>query len=463
MRCSIVPPYLLQQIADAPGLGRALDPDLVERIRETLQVDAALRDVRSRGGLRMPATATGGWVVHTARNTAELPGTPVRDQDQPESGDEAVDEAWVGIRASLELFRDVYDRASYDDENARVSATVHYQRDYANAFWDGSQLVFGDGDGEIFGRFTRAIDVLGHELSHGVVEFSAGLVYEGQSGALNESVADVFASCMKQRHLGQSAAEGDWLIGAGLLLPRVEGRALRSMAAPGTAYDDPVLGKDPQPDHMDDFVETTDDNGGVHINSGIPNKAFHLAATAIGGSAAQGAGRIWYDALLQVSSDADFATFARATVDAAGDRADTIRSAWEQVGLRLGAPSSGGGGAGGGGRDDEGGESGESGGGSGGDGEGRPVPAERVEVRRSGGFAGRTTAAELALDDDSDERAAEARELVERINFGLGGGQSYPDGYVYAFRVGDRAVSLPEQDLDDDLRRLAQVVLGDEV
>ena len=106
------------------------------------------------------------------------------------------------------------------------------------------------------------------------------------------------------------------------------------MAAPGTAYDDPELGADPQVGHMDDYIETSDDNGGVHLNSGIPNKAFQLAAVAIGGTAIEGAGRVWYDALVggDVSEDADFATFAAATVAAAGQHADAVREAWAQVG-----------------------------------------------------------------------------------------------------------------------------------
>ena len=209
-------------------------------------------------------------------------------------------------------------------------ATVHYQRNYDNAFWNGTQLVFGDGDGQTFDRFTKPVDVLGHELTHAVTEHTAGLVYEGQSGALNESVSDVFASCLKQRLLGQDAVAGDWLIGAGLFLPGVQARALRDMAHPGTAYDDPVLGKDPQPDHMDGYIDTTDDHGGVHLNSGIPNRAFQLAATAIGGSSAEGAGRIWYAALTGgLSSRADFATFAAATVAAAGEHAEQVEEAWE--------------------------------------------------------------------------------------------------------------------------------------
>ena len=91
-------------------------------------------------------------------------------------------------------------------------------------------------------RFTRPVDVLGHELTHAVTEFSAGLRYRDQPGALNESVSDVFGSCLKQWLLGQTVDQADWLVGAGLFLPGVNARGLRDMANPGTAYDDPVLG-----------------------------------------------------------------------------------------------------------------------------------------------------------------------------------------------------------------------------
>jgi Zn-dependent metalloprotease len=183
-------------------------------------------------------------------------------------------------------------------------------------------MVFGDGDGTVFNRFTIAVDVIGHELTHGVTQFTAGLDYQGQSGALNESVSDVFGSLVKQRSLGQSAGQADWLIGAGLFTPEVHGVALRSMKAPGTAYDDPQLGKDPQPATMSGYVETSDDNGGVHTNSGIPNHAFYLAATAIGGNAWEGAGQVWDDVLTggSLPHDVDFATFAEATMAAAKAR-----------------------------------------------------------------------------------------------------------------------------------------------
>jgi Zn-dependent metalloprotease len=202
-------------------------------------------------------------------------------------------------------------------------------------------MVFGDGDGQIFGRFTQSLDVIGHELTHGVTQYEAGLDYQGQSGALNEHMSDVFGSLVKQFTLGQTAKKADWLIGAGLWAKGVKGVALRSMKAPGTAYDDPRIGKDPQPAHMDGYVDTQDDNGGVHINSGIPNHAFYLAAIGFGGKAWLKAGKVWYSALTQtLRRDADFMVAAAATVDAAGTEfgnkgASVVRTAWNKVGIEV--------------------------------------------------------------------------------------------------------------------------------
>ena len=203
-------------------------------------------------------------------------------------------------------------------------------------------MVFGDGDGTIFNRFTIAIDVTGHELTHGVTGATAALEYHDQPGALNESVSDVFGSLVKQRSLGQTAAQADWLIGAGLWAAGINSVALRSMKAPGTAYNDPLIGKDPQPDHMSRYVNTTSDQGGVHTNSGIPNKAFYLAAIAIGGNSWDVAGNIWYQTLLdsRLSPAAQFQDFANLTADNANQtygasaEAAVVR-AWHDVGMML--------------------------------------------------------------------------------------------------------------------------------
>ncbi len=333
--CHIVPPYLLETIARR-GTER-------QRALATRSLGLDLLHRAGRAGPLAPATAAEAGAQRTVSSsdgTETLPGRTVRAEGDDPSGDPAVDEAYDGLGETYHLYLDVYRRRSVDDAGLPLPATVHYGQDYDNAFWNGERMVFGDGDGELFRRFTIAVDVIGHELTHAVTEQTAGLVYQGQSGALNESVSDVFGSLVKQRVLGQDAGEADWLIGAGLFTDQVEGVALRSMKAPGTAYDDDVLGKDPQPSHLRDLVETTADNGGVHLNSGIPNHAFYLAATAIGGPAWEVTGRIWYDTLVSGTLDraADFAAFAAATVRTARDRSgaaaeQAVRSAWEAVGV----------------------------------------------------------------------------------------------------------------------------------
>ena len=210
-------------------------------------------------------------------------------------------------------FEAEFGRRSIDGRGGTVSITVHYGRDYDNAFWDGIQLVFGDGDGQIFERFTKPMDVMAHEFTHGVTQFTVGLAYQDQPGALNESISDVFASMAKQRALGQTAAEADWLIGEGLFTSAINAKALRSMKEPGTAYDDPQIGRDLQVGSMADYVYTDDDSGGVHINSGIPNRAFVLAALDIGGASWEKAGQVWYDTLVhgELSAQASFGSFAQ--------------------------------------------------------------------------------------------------------------------------------------------------------
>jgi Zn-dependent metalloprotease len=204
-------------------------------------------------------------------------------------------------------------------------------------------MVYGDGDGEIFERFTKSIDVIGHELTHGVTQYEAALEYEGQAGALNESFSDVFGSLVKQYALKQKADKADWLIGPGLFTNKIKGIALRSMKEPGSAYNDPIIGKDPQPGHMKNYVKTTSDNGGVHINSGIPNRAFYLAAMELGGYAWEKAGRIWYITLTErLRERSDFQKAANLTFAAAGslydknsDEQNAVKKAWDLVGIKI--------------------------------------------------------------------------------------------------------------------------------
>jgi len=268
----------------------------------------------------------------------------VRKEGEPESGDVSADEAYDGLGHTHRLYAEVFGRNSIDGRGLPLDATVHFGKLYDNAFWDGRQMVFGDGDGEVFERFTRSLSVIGHELTHGVTQHTAGMAYRNQAGALNESMSDVFGALVEQYSKQESAKEASWLIGEGLFTAQVEGSALRSLRAPGTAYDDDVLGKDPQPDSMDSYVRTSADNGGVHINSGIPNRAFYLTADSLGGNAWDAPGRIWYNTLTggTMPATATFSVFARATAASAVElfgtgspEHDAVRQAWETVKVKL--------------------------------------------------------------------------------------------------------------------------------
>jgi Zn-dependent metalloprotease len=288
-------------------------------------------------------------IIYDAANGSDLPGQQVRGEGDPATGDAAVDEAYDGSGATYDLYQEMYERNSIDGNGMRLDSTVHYEQGYDNAFWNGQQMVYGDGDEDLpeeerlFNRFTIAIDIIGHELTHGVTQHEARLIYWGQPGALNESFSDVFGSLVKQRALNQTADEADWLIGEGLFTPNVTGHGIRSMEAPGTAYDDPVLGKDPQPAHMRDYVDTIDDNGGVHINSGIPNHAFYVAAKEIGGRAWEKAGQIWYVTLRdKLQAKSNFQDAVRLTFQVAGElygvgslEQQAVRTGWVEVGLDV--------------------------------------------------------------------------------------------------------------------------------
>ena len=281
--------------------------------------------------------------IFDADNKQRLPGVLVRYEGGKNIGGRTVSEAYNYSGATYNFYKEIFHRNSIDTRGMRLDSTVHYGEEYNNAFWNGTQMVYGDGDGEIFQRFTKSIDVIGHELTHGVTQYEAALEYEGQPGALNESFSDIFGSMIKQHALKQTVDKADWLIGSGLFTRKVKGIALRSMKAPGTAYNDPTVGKDPQPSHMKDYVNTSSDNGGVHINSGIPNRAFYLTAMALGGYAWEQAGKIWYVTLTEKLREvSDFQKAAKMTFDVArtiygeGSKEETaVQKSWESVGIRI--------------------------------------------------------------------------------------------------------------------------------
>lgn len=352
----ILPAHILRNIAN-----NTKDSRQRARVLKTLALDATSRSLRTHQQFASPRQtqnlmgvqpSNAQRSIFTANNQPDLPGQLVRSEGGAAvANDPAVNEAYDGLGATFDFYLNIYQRHSIDDNGLPLKATVHYDdgedpAGYDNAFWNGEQMVFGDGDNEFFNRFTISLDVIGHELTHGVTGNTANLTYLGQSGALNESISDVFGSLIKQYSKKQKAQDADWLIGEGLFTNKVQGVALRSMKAPGTAYNDPNIGKDPQPDNMSKYVKTASDNGGVHINSGIPNRAFYLAAAALGGFAWEKAGQIWYSTLRDsnLHKTANFSDFARLTVVNAGHLYGTssterkaVLDAWKTVGVKVSA------------------------------------------------------------------------------------------------------------------------------
>ncbi|XAS66111.1 M4 family metallopeptidase [Micrococcaceae bacterium Sec5.7] len=347
MYCSIIPPYILRRLAaqDAPrfsAVARAARETLLH-VR-TVQAARALPAPAQTPGMRQVQPGPPNRTLYDAQSAEKLPGRLVRKEGEAATGDPSTDEAYDGLGHTHRLYAEVFGRNSIDGSGLSLDATVHFGKLYDNAFWDGKQMVFGDGDGEIFERFTRSLSVIGHELAHGVTQYSAGLAYRNQAGAINESLSDVFGALVEQFLNKQSTADASWMIGEGLFTGQVQGSALRSMKAPGTAYNDDVLGKDPQPDSMDSYVRTSADNGGVHINSGIPNRAFCLVAQAVGGNAWEAPGQIWYETLTggTLPATATFRVFAKATAATAAElfgadstEHDAVRMAWETVKVKL--------------------------------------------------------------------------------------------------------------------------------
>ncbi|GAA2039453.1 M4 family metallopeptidase [Agromyces tropicus] len=359
-----MPPYLLLRIAAAEEHYDVA----AEAARRSLVRDEPMRELRAegigttlaphehpglvadRGGRTVEAPAPGVAIrepapdrrISDAEGVESLPGRLVRAEGAPATGDASTDEAYDGLGEVFALFARAYGRDAIDGRGAPLDATVHFGDRYDNAFWDGERMVFGDGDGEVFRGFTQSLSVIGHELAHGITELTARLRYRDQSGALNEHVSDVFGALVEQYAMGQDAAAATWLIGEGVFTPLVEGRALRSMLDPGSAYDDDVLGRDPQPGHYRDYVRTDLDNGGVHLNSGIPNRAFALAAVDLGGFAWEHVGHVWYDTLTDgvLGPDDGFAVFSAATLAAARSRfgiasreAAAVAAGWRAVGI----------------------------------------------------------------------------------------------------------------------------------
>jgi len=343
----IIPPYITEHLAKSP------DPAVRARAMADLKAATTLRTMRTAAQalptlmVSMSPNRRKHRLIYNSKRTDQLPGVLVRSEKQGKVKDEAVNEAYDFSGDTYDFYERIFNRNSLDDNGMTLTSSVHVAEingdqslPMSNAFWNGEQMAYGDGDGTIFRRFTASLDVVGHELSHGVQSFTSQLTYYGQSGALNEHFADVFGILVRQWRKEETTAKANWLIGKEVLVPAPTRLGIRNMEKPGTAFvGDPDLGTDPQPGHMSKLYTGPGDRGGVHINSGIPNRAFVLVAKALGGNAWELPGRIWYDSLLQLTKSSQFLDCANITVQVAAKHGaaakNAVVAAWKSVGISV--------------------------------------------------------------------------------------------------------------------------------
>jgi Zn-dependent metalloprotease len=333
----IIPPYMLEQLDRANG-GKG-------GFAATLEKTINLQNRPSPQQSWSSDDFNGSREVYDARGKETLPGDKARFEGESPVGNQEVDRAYDYTGIVRDFYLKEYKRNSIDGAGMKFISSINFGQNYENAFWDGSQMAYGrPGANSPFKTFML-LDVAAHEITHGVTQKESMLRYFGQPGALNESLSDVFGELIQQYSKNQTADQADWLVGDGIFKDGIKGRALRDMLHPGTAYDDPKLGKDPQPDHMKNYDNTYNDNFGVHINSGIPNRAFALFATAVGGHAWDDPGHIWFEARKQAGDHPSFAVFAYHTIEAARrighqpDEVEKLRKAWNDVGVTPTAPT----------------------------------------------------------------------------------------------------------------------------
>lgn len=333
----VVPPHLLETLAR-----NTKNPAYLETIRKTEAL--SLTGQRLRGNTGADAAVKvdhkGAREVYDAKGREQV-GELARSEGQAKTGNREVDNSYDFTGDVRDFYNQVHGRNSIDGQGMKHKSTVNFG-DMENAYYDGTGMFYGKpGPNSPFKTFVLR-DITAHEITHGVTEFEARTVYRNQPGALNEHYSDVWGALVEQRVKGQNAGEASWLVGDGIWNEGVNGRALRDMRKPGTAYNDKSIGADPQPAHMKDFVKTRSDNGGVHINSGIPNRAFAEFAMAVGGKAYDVPGKIWYEARAKAGETPSFARFAYETIEAAKrmstpDVVAKLQKAWEDVGVKPSA------------------------------------------------------------------------------------------------------------------------------
>jgi Zn-dependent metalloprotease len=230
-------------------------------------------------GLSVPGTGTAGRLIYDDLNQWNFDVKFVRGEGDPAVAGENANHAYDYLGLVRQFYKDKLGRNSIDNAGLNLVANVNFGVGFDNAFWDGTRMVFGNGDNVIFKDLTSDLDVPGHELTHGVTQYTAGLNYTpDQTGALNESFSDMMGSAIDAWANNRDADTHNWLIGEDIMADDLYGEALRNMAEPGTAYDNLILGRDPQPRDMSGYFEPAD----PHLMSGITNRWFYLICKEIG-------------------------------------------------------------------------------------------------------------------------------------------------------------------------------------
>ncbi len=336
--CFIIPSNVLDRFARDKKLSASerksfADAALFEkqwRIGRTAhgKVAVAARTMLARGA---PPISSPAITAYDCAHGTTLPGTPL----PANTTDLTARRALTETRAVADFYQTVFGRNSVDNAGKTLMSSIHFSVDYNNAFWNGTQMTYGDGDGNIFVDFTKSNDVIAHELTHGVTEFSAQFIYTNEAGGLNESMSDVFASMFRQWRGNQNVSQADWLIGKDIMGPGALARGytcLRDMVNPAGKH---CLSR--QPTHYSQYRSGMD----PHESSGIANLAFSKAANALGGKSWEKAGKIWYAALtdLPVQPNMKIKAFAnrtrrQATTLFPGDQPlfSVIDNAWREVG-----------------------------------------------------------------------------------------------------------------------------------
>lgn len=342
--CFIIPQRVLERFAKDKKLSAQQRQYFVDAAK--LEVDwrrarsaACKFALRSRAVLptavsALAAAATPSVLVFDCGHGTTLPGTPIASPGS--STDLSAKRTFDETMAVVSFYQTIFGRNSLDNAGMTLLSSIHFSVNYNNAGWTGTQMKYGDGDGNIFIDFTKSNDVIGHELAHGVTQFTSGFAYVNQSGGLNESMSDVFGSMFRQWRANQTVSTADWLIGKEIMGPGAISRGftcLRDMAKPAASH---CLA--PQPTKFSQYHDGMD----PHESSGIPNLAFYKAATAIGGKSWEKTGKIWYQALngFAPSPNMKMKVFADRTRTLAGTLfpADpaiktAVDKAWKAVGL----------------------------------------------------------------------------------------------------------------------------------